>query len=755
MYKKEKEKTEKKKRNWVSFPSQGREFKWELNRKKKVYYASTPKKDRFLSKSGMITEKRNYSNELVGIYKQLQWFGFVDVVDETSWEKKGYFVHETKKLDAFEGDEVAFEVQSFRGREEATIKKVLKRSEHLIVGTLKMGKTFAFVIAKTSHIKSDIFIPGKFIGGFTDGARVAVQIIKWEGKNPEGRIIEALADLPEGREDIYEIAFEMGARRSFSEKIKAEIYHLPKKITPEILSSRKDMRNMLTYTIDGAESKDLDDAISILPLDKGEISEGQRGWKLFVHIADVSHFVREDGELDREARKRGTSIYLVDQVIPMLPAELSNGLCSLHPGEDKLTLTCEMEINMQWKVAHAQVYESVILSDYRLTYREIDEILQPISLIKGEDLGESWDNRLTLWDSLQFWGILTPELQKNIVLLKELTDILWKNTKARGALDFDFPETKIILDEAGKPIEYKKYERYDSYKIIEECMVLANESVAKLYAKYPFLYRIHEKPDNEDIEKFMKIIETVDSSLGNSQKSFQSLLETLKASPKLEPFQRLLLRSLAKARYSEKNMGHFGLALDFYSHFTSPIRRYPDLQIHRIMKEIITPPTASQLSPSTKGTNRASKVSLMEGDVTSVTEGVAIVIQKNTLTPDRKSHYQEILPKVARRSSETADRAEKMEYKVRDMLACKYMSNKIGEVFIGKISGMIEKGFFVELPNTIEGFIEFGFSGYSFSIENYTIIQQKTGATLQFGDEVSVKVLWVDNERYRVEFELV
>jgi ribonuclease R len=282
-------------------------------------------------------------------------------------------------------------------------------------------------------------------------------------------------------------------------------------------------------------------------------------------------------------------------------------------------------------------------------------------------------------------------------------------------------------------------------------MVLANESVAKLYYKYPFLYRIHEKPDNEDIEKFMKIIESVDGSLGSSQKSFQSLLETLKASPKLEPFQRLLLRSLAKARYSEKNMGHFGLALDFYSHFTSPIRRYPDLQIHRIMKEIIAPPipTFPPRGERSELQNTASSPLLGENmKPLSHTGG------KN-LDRGRRSHYQEILPKVARRSSETADRAEKMEYKVRDMLACKYMSDKIGEVFRGKISGMIEKGFFVELPNTIEGFIEFGFSGYSFSLENYTIVQQKTRATLQFGDEVSVRVLRVDRERYRVEFELV
>ena len=357
-----------KKRNSPPAPLKERGVKKKMQkRQKKVFYASTPKKQK--------SAKRNPENELTGIYKQMQGFGFVDRIDEKTGKKEGFFVHESKKLDAFEGDEVAFEIQYFQNRPEAIIKKVLRRSEGLVVGMLKVGKTFAFVLPKNNKIGKDIFIPGKYMEGYRDGALVAVQIIKWEGKNPEGRIMELLDNIPEGRRDIYEIAFEMGARKSFSQKVKAEVAKLQSPNSKESgLEGREDFRKLLTYTIDGAESKDLDDAISLLPLDKGEMSGGQRGWKLFVHIADVAHFVREDTDLDREARKRATSIYLVDQVIPMLPAELSNGLCSLHPGEDKLTLTCVMDINLEGQVTHARVCESVIQSDFRLTYREIDEI---------------------------------------------------------------------------------------------------------------------------------------------------------------------------------------------------------------------------------------------------------------------------------------------------------------------------------------------------------------------------------------------
>ncbi|NDK09399.1 ribonuclease R [Candidatus Gracilibacteria bacterium] len=653
-------------------------------KKERVFYSSTSKKQ--------LKQKRNPENELTGVYKQGNGpFGFVDTVNEESGEKKGYYVHESKKLDAFEGDEVAFETKSFRGKDEAIITKVIKRSENLVIGKLKIMNNFAFVVTSDPLITQDIFIPGKFIGGYTDGARVGVQIIKWDKKNPEGRIIESLESLPAGREDIYKIAFEMGARRSFPDAVKEQIKQFPKEIPNSEILKRKNLQSLLTYTIDGAESKDLDDAISI--------QETNTGYILSVHIADVAHYVTENSHLDREARKRGTSIYLVDQVIPMLPAEISNGLCSLHPGEDKLTLTCEMEVSNAGVVISSSVYESVIESDYRLTYREIDEITS------GE---------MKLEDELQFGKKLNPELKDNIMLLKKFTDRLGKNTNQRGSLDFDFPETKIVLDDTGKPIEYKKYERYDSYKVIEECMVLANESVSKLYMKYPFLYRIHEKPDPEDVDKFVKLL---DGKISEGEKStdFSTLLVLLKENPRLFHMQKLLLRSLQKARYSEKNMGHFGLALKFYSHFTSPIRRYPDLQIHRIIKEIVS----------------------------------------KDYTPTRREHYTEVLPKVARRSSDTADRAEKMEYRVRDMLACKYMSDKIGEAFTGNISGMIEKGFFIELPNTIEGFVPFGMTGLEFNLEKMCVMQIATGKEFHFGDEIQVRLSQVDMSKMRLEFELI
>lgn len=710
-----------------------RDFKSKQKKgEKRTFYKSTAKKDTTKNKFWKTVKKRNLENELVGVYKQGQWaFWFVDTVDENTGEKKWYFTHESKKLDAFEGDEVAFEVQHFKGREEAQITKVLKRSEHLIVWKLKVGKTYAFVVSDNPLIKNDIFIPWKHIWGYSDGSQVAVQILRWEWKNPEGRIVESLWDLPKGREDIYKIAFEMGARKSFSQIVMDEVKSLKTYISESDLKYRKDYRDMLTYTIDWAESKDLDDAISLEKTDAG--------WILCVHIADVSHYVSENTPLDREARKRGTSIYLADQVIPMLPKEISNGLCSLHPWEDKLTLSCEMHISKSGQVVKSEVYNSVIISDYRLTYKEIDEFV-------------SWE--LKLWDDLLFGEKISGHLLENISELKNLTDILSKNTENRGSLDFDFPETKIILDELWQPVEYKRYERYDSYKIIEECMVLANESVSKQFQKYPFLYRIHEDPDGEDVEKFTKMLETVTKphpnlllkereqatgfqakmqplspwgernypkvyplgqAWGFESMSFPELLNLLQSDSQLQYLQKLLLRSLSKARYSEKNLGHFGLALKFYSHFTSPIRRYPDLQIHRIIKEIA----------------------------------------RGKFGWERREYYKEILPKVARRSSETADRAEKMEYKVRDMLACKYMADKIGDEFTGNISGMIEKWFFIELPNTIEGFIDYGMTWLQYNPDEMCIESFDGTKKLHFGSEVSVKLIDIDDMRKRLEFELM
>ncbi len=731
-------------------------------KKRKGFYQSETSK-------GHRDQKISKKQLLKWVYKQLQGFWFVDVIDEVSGEKKWYFVHETKKSDAFEGDEVLFEVQMFRGKEEAIIKKITQRSEHLIVGILQLRKTFAFVIPKNDKIGKDIFIPGKFIEWYREWAMVAVKILKWEGKNPEGRIVEILDDIPEGRRDIYTIAFEMGARKRFSEKVKQEVRRLQNPDLAKIKNiERIDVRNLLTYTIDGAESKDLDDALSIERTDTW--------YRLYVHIADVAEYVIENSELDREARKRATSIYLVDQVIPMLPSELSNGLCSLHPWEAKLTLTCEMELDESGRVLKSQVYESIIESDYRLTYREIDEILQPPSLEKRGDSGVSLD----LWDSLQFWKTLSLELQKNIFLLKELSNILEKNATKRGSLDFDFPETKIILDETWVPLEYKKYERYDSYKIIEVCMVLANESIAKLFSKTPFLYRVHEEPDSEDIEKFLKLLEGISSpsqfspngrdgttdfcssllsppggkvGIGGSAspRDIQSLLQYLQSQEKLEWLQKLVLRSMKKAVYSEKNIGHFWLSLTHYSHFTSPIRRYADLQIHRIIKETLTPPIPT-FPP------RGEKSELQDAVSNSLwgknMKPLSPTGGKN-LDRGRQSHYKEILPKIAQICSEKSDKAEKMEYKVRDMLACRYMRDKIGQSFEGKISGIIDKGFFIELENTIEWFVDISWLPYIALREEYSLVHQKSWERLKFWDRVEVEVSRVDMQKMRIEFELL
>jgi ribonuclease R len=661
-------------------------------KQKKTFYKSVPKKNR--------KEKRNLENEIHGVYKQGQGnFGFVDSVDKVSWEKVGYFVHESKKLDAFEGDEVAIEVKIFKWRPEAVIKKVIKRSEHLIVGTLKIAKTYAFVISKNPLIKTDIFIPGKFLQWYSDGSQVAVQIIKWEWKNPEGRIIESLEVLPEGRKDIYRIAFEHWARLKFSERIKEELGKTPKSIPKEEIASRTDFRNMLTYTIDGVDSKDLDDGISIKRIESG--------YELYVHIADVAHYVKEDSHLDREARKRATSMYLCDQVIPMLPKEISNGLCSLHPWEDKLTLTCVIEVDDHGQIVSTWVFESIIHSDFRLTYDEVQQMT---------------DGDIKVWDTLQFAKEISADLLENIKILEELKIILEKYKYKKGVLNFDFPETKIMLDEAGNPVEYKKYVRHESHKIIEECMVLANEAISRIFSKYPFLYRVHEDPDEADVEKFIKILEWLGAKELSenikkqklSPKVFQQILEHINSDPKLKYFQKLLLRSLQKARYSEKNFWHFGLALEYYSHFTSPIRRYPDLQIHRIIKEIVS----------------------------------------KRLSHNRKDHYNHILSKVAARSSDREVMAEKAEYKVRDFMACKYMQDKVWQEFTGQISGMIEKWFFIELPDTIEWFIEFWFTGYQFDEKSYSIVGSTTWKQLHFWDEVPVRLTHIDEQRLRLEFEM-
>ena len=633
-------------------------------------------------------------DQKIWVYKQGRGnFGFVDIVKDGV--KKWYYVHESKKADALPGDEVFFTTKIFRGKEEAVITGVSQRSENLIIWKLRLNKNFAFVVPEDTHIRSDIFIPGRFTKWHSDGERVWVQVINWKKRNPEGRIVESLHSFPEGRQEIYKIALEWWARVHFSSKVLTEVKSIPKGISNQEVLKRKDLRKQLIFTIDGAESKDLDDALSIEKKENGN-------FVLSVHIADVAHYVTENSELDREARQRATSIYLCDQVIPMLPKEISNGVCSLHPWEDKLTLTCEMEINTVGHVVWTRVFESVIQSQYRLTYKEVQEVLE-----SGK---KSWE--------LFFWWSVTGELFDALKHLKSVKHILSKYKTQKWVLSFDFPETKVEIDKKGNPLKFYKYERYESHKIIEECMVLTNEWVGESFTKIPFLYRIHEIPDEEDVEGFQRLLEkfwVTTWKLEITPKWFQSILSILQKDEKLKPLQRLLLRTLTKAIYSEKNLWHFGLGSSRYSHFTSPIRRYPDLQIHRIIKENL----------------------------------------HRNYNSSRRTHYEEILPKVALRSSEREQLSEKMEYRVRDLMAVKYMADKVGEKFTAKISGMIEKWFFVELENTIEGFVEFGASNMSYNEENSSVSNYITGKEYTFWNEVDVELIRADMEMLRLDFQLV
>lgn len=643
-------------------------------------------------------------DQVVWVYAQWNGdFWFVDVEGIAKW----FYVFGRNSMNAMPGDKVLAQTKMFKGRTEAVVLAILERRKDPIVGIFQAGKsvgkkwpTFGFVVPKNNDFKKDFFVSWTHSKNAKNGDLVAVEIVKWEGRNPEARVITNLWDPSKRGVDIMAIALEAWARIGFGEIIKKELATLPKSITDVQRGKRQDLTDVFTITIDGPDSKDLDDAISLEQ--KGD------DFILSVHIADVAHYVKHGHAIDKEALRRATSIYLVDRVIPMLPEQLSNGLCSLNPHEEKLTLTCEMLVNAAGHVKNTKVFESITKSDYRMTYKEVDEIVYPDLSLPS--------------DTLMFGGKVTPTLESMLKNCEVLRAILSTYKHTKGVLDFDFPETKIEVDEDGNPIAFTKYERYKSNKIIEEFMVLANEAVSKKYQNLPFLYRTHLAPSEEDINKLRSSLAIFSYTLPQVDSittlDIQKILEKISGDPKEKLLSKMVLRALTKAEYFEKADGHFGLGLDYYSHFTSPIRRYPDLQIHRIIKEQI----------------------IWKFDKTS------------------QDHYDMILPKVAQRSSDKERAAEKLEYKVRDLMACKYMEKKIGEKFSANISGIIEKGVFVELENTVEGFVELNgrFSGWNFEFipELMELREVGTKTKYQIGDALEVELKTVDMERLRIDFEL-
>ncbi|MFY9611960.1 MAG: ribonuclease R, partial [Tissierellaceae bacterium] len=598
------------------------------------------------------------------------------------------------------GDRVVANIlsKSWNGRRaEGEIIRILQRENQFIVGTFEESKNFGFLIPDDQRIAYDIFIPKSSFNNAKNRQKVVVEITRWPElrRNPEGKVVEILGYLGEKGTDILSIIRQFKLPEEFPEQVQEEAASIGQEISEKDLEGRVDLRHLKTFTIDGADAKDLDDAVSIQVLENGNYSLG-------VHIADVSHYVKEGSYLDKEALNRGNSVYLIDRVVPMLPKELSNGICSLNPNEDRLTLSVIMEIDRDGNVVNHQIEEAVINSKARLIYDDVSDYLEK----DDEEAKEKLKDLLIELDHM-----------------KDLAKTLYEKRDKRGSIDFDFPETYISLDENGYPVEIGKIERRIANRIIEEFMLVTNETVAEEYfwAEIPFLYRIHEEPAQEKLSDFAKFIHNFGYRLKGKEihpKELQMLTKEIKGKKEEIVISTLLLRSLKKAKYSSQPDVHFGLASRYYSHFTAPIRRYPDLVIHRIIKENL----------------------------------------KGRLTPNRQEYLEGVLPDIADHTSMTERRAEEAEREVEDMKKAQYMSDKIGEKYEGIISSLTNFGIFVQLENTIEGLVHFRNmldDYYNFDEDNYYIIGERTGRIYRLGDVVKVEVVGADPLRRNIDFNLV
>ena len=601
---------------------------------------------------------------------------------------------------AFHMDTVQVAVTSENSgkRREGTITKIISRGTTRIVCTYEKSKTFGFAVPDNPKFGSDIFIPQERSKGAVSGHKVVVEITDYgkEGRKPEGKVVEIIGHINDPGTDIMSIVKAYDLPVEFSEKIMHQVENVSNEVSTADMAGRMDFRDWQTVTIDGEDAKDLDDAITLT-------KEGDN-YKLGVHIADVSNYVQEHSALDVEALSRGTSVYLVDRVIPMLPHKLSNGICSLNAGENRLTLSCVMTIDAKGNVIDHTITESVIKVDRRMSYTSVKKIL--------EDHDEN---------EIREYEELVPMFE----LMQELAAILRKKRMKRGSIDFDFPETKIVLDDKGKPVEIKPYERNVATKIIEDFMLIANETVAQDYfwQELPFVYRTHDNPDTEKIKKLSTFINNFGYSIHIGQdevhpKELQKLLQKIDGTPEEALISRLTLRSMKQAKYTTMSTGHFGLATPYYCHFTSPIRRYPDLQIHRIIKDNL------------RGRMNAKKI----------------------------EHYDKILPEVAKHSSEMERRADEAERETDKLKKVEYMSERIGEVFEGVISGVTEWGFYVELPNTVEGLVHVTTlvdDYFHYNESTYELVGEVTNIRYKLGQRVHVMVTGTDKILRTIDFRVV
>ncbi len=652
-----------------------------------------------LTKKGKFIKAKHSDRELIGTFiSHPKGFGFVEI----EGRDEDLYIPENFVNGAFHKDTVKVALLSTQSagqngrRQEAQVIEILARGMKQIVGIYdKNNKNFGFVIPDNTKISEDVFVPVERSKGAVSGHKVVCEITDY-GKNnrkPEGKITEILGHVNDPGVDIMSIVKGYELPTEFSEKIMHQAERVASEVSEADMAGRRDLRNVQMVTIDGEDAKDLDDAVSLT-------KDGTQ-YQLGVHIADVTNYVQENSALDWEARERGTSVYLVDRVIPMLPHKLSNGICSLNAGENRLAMSCLMTIDEKGEVVSHEIVESVINVDRRMSYTSVKKIL--------EDKDEA---------EIHEYEALVPMFE----LMRELAGILREKRKKRGSIDFDFPESKIVLDKQGHPIEIKPYERNVATKIIEDFMLIANETVAEHFhwMELPFVYRTHDNPDPEKIDKLSTFIRNFGYSIKSRQeeihpKELQKLLAKIEDTPEEALISRLTLRSMKQAKYTIDCTGHFGLACQYYCHFTSPIRRYPDLQIHRIMKEQL----------------------------------------RGRLNEKRIEHYNALLPEVAKHSSEMERRADEAERETDKLKKVEFMERHIGEIYEGVISSITAWGVYVELPNTIEGMIHVSMlpgDYFYYDEETYEMVGQATDIRYKLGQTLKIRVHATDKILRTIDF---
>ncbi|UFT98453.1 ribonuclease R [Radiobacillus kanasensis] len=633
---------------------------------------------------------------------QMHAKGFAFLIPDEE-DQDDVYINHADLQSAMNNDKVLVRIESTNAqgnRPEGVVIRILERATAQVVGTYQDNGHFGFVVADDKRIPNDIFIPKGATGGAVDGHKVIAKIVKYpeDRMSAEGEVLQILGHKNDPGIDILSIIYKHGITIDFPDEVLEQAANTPDSISEDEIKNRKDLRDEQIVTIDGADAKDLDDAVTVKRLENGN-------YKLGVYIADVSYYVQENSPIDKEALERATSVYLVDRVIPMIPHRLSNGICSLNPQVDRLTLGCEMEIDSNGEVVSHEIFQSVIKTTERMTYHDVNQIL-----VHQED------------ELVKRYEPLVPMFQD----MEKLAQILRSKRMNRGAIDFDFKEAKVLVDEEGKANDVVLRERSVAEKLIEEFMLAANETIAEHFhwMDVPFIHRIHEDPSEDKLQSFFEFISTLGYVVKGTAndvhpQALQKILEEVEGTQEEMIISKLMLRSMKQAKYDPQSIGHFGLATDFYTHFTSPIRRYPDLIVHRLIRTYL-------------------------------------VEQK--LDNKTQNHWRDRMPDIAKHASEKERAAVDAERETDDLKKAEFMADKIGEEFDGVISSVTNFGLFVELPNTVEGLVHVSYltdDYYHFDERSYAMIGERTGNIFRIGDEITVKVANVNIEERVVDFEIV